>query len=378
METIEQLKQENDKLNARLAKAVEVFKEQKAQIEALQKYKDFDSVSHKDYDEVIEENNTLKNKISELEHDADCFNGLQENNDKKYQELKELYDDSINAGVELGKEIAELNAKIHQLETNSISKESYDEKVEDISNLLMQVAKFEKDNSDLVQSLEKYKSAYAEAKEKAEMWQKNLHAVENTTNEEVKKVTVARDEWIEKYRKLEAQYKEQEKFETEVINVKVPQLEERLKEVENVCVNKDKEIESKNLFIKQLQTTYDEVFAEFQELKEINSKNINAYNDLKEKFDKLNILYINLENEKLTYEANIKSLQRKYDESIIQDENNVILVNQLTDTLQNILEQCDNILNPKLIANNKSVNKNNKVKDSTGNQFMTDAAGMNI
>ena len=37
MEDINLLKQENEKLNARLAKAVEVFKEQKANIEKLKK-----------------------------------------------------------------------------------------------------------------------------------------------------------------------------------------------------------------------------------------------------------------------------------------------------------------------------------------------------
>ena len=238
METIEQLKQENDKLNARLAKAVEVFKEQRAQIETLQKYKDFDSVSRKDYDEVIEENNTLKNKVAELED--------------SYENLDAEYQAAINCNERNNKELIAADAKIEEY------KKTCDIEIKSLQEV----------NDDLNKQLDKYELKLQAAEEKAEMLQKNLRSVENTTNEEVKKVTVARDEWIEKYRKLEAQYKEQEKFETEVINVKVPQLETRLKEVENDCTNKDKEIESKNLFINQLQKTYDEVFAEYNKLKE--------------------------------------------------------------------------------------------------------------
>ena len=71
METIELFKQENDKLNARLAKAVEVFKEQKSNIEAITKERD---------------------------------------------DLKIQFDDAFDAAKKLGIEIAQLKSQLHNQE----------------------------------------------------------------------------------------------------------------------------------------------------------------------------------------------------------------------------------------------------------------------
>ena len=293
METIEQLKQENEKLNARLAKAVEVFKEQKAQIEALQKYKDFDSVSHKDYDEVIEENNTLKNKVSELEHDADSFNALQQNYEKKISELEDSYE---NLG-------AEYQAAINCNERNNKELLAADEKTEELNKQL----------NEYELKLQNSEAAYEELRKK-------YNEVKSLSDDSIQAGVELGKENAElkaKIRKLEVQYKEQEKFETEVINVKVPQLEERLKEVENDCANKDKEIESKNLFIKQLQTTYDEVFADYNKLKEnsisqavfddeVNRLNATISDDVK--------AYKELLNQKETIEALADEFKKENDE----------------------------------------------------------------
>ena len=162
----------------------------------------------------------------------------------------------------------------------------------------------------------------------------------NQSNEEVKKVTVARDEWIEKYRKLESnieskdkaykvlqdtynevfaekekitkQYKEQEKFETEVINVKVPELEERLKNTENAY--------------KELQDKYKENDiargeAELR-LENIQKEYTDKFKEQEEKYNKLDKLYDDCENEKLAAQADYDSLKEKYESLKINAEAN--------------------------------------------------------
>ena len=350
METIEQLKQDNAKLQERLNNAAKFFRDQKVQIETLTNEVKEKTELALDYRNQIK---TLTEKVDTLEHDEECFNSILEAKEKEISELKSLNDESINAGVELGKEIAELQAKIHQMENNSISqkdfddevkrlnqtisecKKSYDERVEDISKLQMQVVKLEKDNQDIIQTSEQYKSAYTEVKsklkeyddarkvaeEKAEMWQKNLRSVTNTTNEEVKKVTIERDEWIVKYRELEKSFDNESK------------------------------------------------------------RAIALYNELKEKYDKLSQLYDHLENEKMAYAADFDILQQKYNDKVAQEEANLEIGTDLINTLQDIWTICDNKLNPKPKEEkktNKRIDTINKVKDSTGSQFMSDATGMNI
>ena len=308
METIEQLKQENDKLNARLAKAVEVFKEQRAQIEALQKYKDFDSVSRKNYDEAIEENNTLKNKVAELE---DSYENLEAEyqaaincNERNNKELLAAYEKT----EELNKQLDEYELKLQNLEAAYEQlRQKYEDRVKETSDSQTQIAKLESDNQTLVQSNEQYKSAY-----------------------------------------------------NEVLNVKVPQLETRLKEVENNCINKDEEIESKNLFIKQLQTTYDEVFAKYNKLKE----NSISQADFDDEVNRLNATisddakaYKELLNQKEVADAFVIALQKQIQE--YQEFNNKLIA--LVETI-----------NPYHLTSTQSEHSQSKV-GNTHNQFMSDA-----
>lgn len=344
METIEQLKQENDKLNARLAKAVEVFKEQKAQIEQLTNEVKEKTSLDMDYrnqiEELNKENNTLKNKISELEHDADSFNALQQNYEKKISELEDSYE---NLG-------AEYQAAINCNDRNNKDLLAADEKTEELNK---QLNEYELKLQNLEAEHEQLRQKYEESKE---LLDDSLNAgvdlgIENT-------------DLKAKLHKLEVQYKEQEKFETEVINVKVPQLEERLKEVENVCANKDKEIESKNLFISQLQTTYDEVFADYNKLKE----NSISQADFDDEVNRLNATisdnvkaYKELLQQKETIEALADEFKKENDEYKVF--NNKLI--SLIETLPHYGKQ----------VQNKPVKNQQKTSGSHGtgnNQFMSD------
>ncbi len=287
MENIEQLKQDNAKLQERLNNAAKFFREQKAQIEALtsevkektelaldyrnqikslteeneelkRKPQD-DYVSPEKWNALVNEKEDLNKQLNEYELKLQNSEAAYEELRKKYTEVKTLSDDSIQAGVELGKENAELQAKLKKLEANSISQEdfddevkrlnqtiseckkSYDERIEDISKLQMEVAKLEKDNTDLIQAAEQYKTAYAEVKSQYEM--------------------------------LGKKYQVRKEKESELLG-KIDESE--------------KTITSKDQAYKVLQDTYNKVFAELNELKTTTSKNVNAYEELKVQYDKLN------------------------------------------------------------------------------------------
>lgn len=379
METIEQLKQDNEKLNARLAKAIEVFKEQKAQIETLIKenedlkskleqefntYQRLELECNKSSDALEKKYDELSKQLNEYELKLQNSEAAYEELRKKYTELKSLNDESINAGVELGKENAELQAKIMKLESNSISQEdfddevkrlnqtiseckkSYDEKVEDISKLQMQIAKLEKDNQNLIQSSEQYKSAYDEAKsklkeyddarkaaeEKAEMWQKNLRSVENTTNEEVKKVTAARDEWIVKYRELEN------------TNNSLQITYNKLKEQCNIIEKDYNNLKENTISLKDYQN----------ECKKLNETILEA---------------------KKAYETDLEKLRKLYEDTLLKLQEND-KYRQFVEALGTLAESVN--ITWKTPEKQKSKITVIKQSNSTGSQFMGDAPGMNI
>lgn len=257
MDNIEQLKQDNAKLQERLNNAAKFFREQKAQIEALTK-----------------ENEELKRTPKEEVIDTEKWNAL------------------------------------------ATEKENLSKKVE------------------------------------------TLQSQFNQSNEEVKKVTSARDEWIEKCRKIEKDieskdlyikelqntynevfaekekitklFKEQQKFESEVINTKVPELEERLKNTEKAY----KELQDKykandiakgeaELKVENLQNEYTKKFEEqetqietlkkkFEEEGQNAVTNKVLLDEANEKLDKLNKIYDDCENEKLAIQADYESLNNKY------------------------------------------------------------------
>ena len=263
MENIEQLKQDNAKLQERLNNAAKFFREQKAQIESLTNevkektelaldYRN--QIESKDkayktlqetYNEVFAENKQLKDQVDSCEFNAESdANNLEDLNKqlneyelklqnseaayeelrKKYTEVKALSDDSIQAGVELGKENAELRAKIHQLENNSISQEdfddevkklnqtiseckkSYDEKVEDISKLQMKIEKLNADNETLRKSDKASKEAYEQQKKENKETEEQFNKVLNTYELDLVKVQNDLKEKSEQLDKLNKLY----------------------------------------------------------------------------------------------------------------------------------------------------------------------------
>ena len=243
MDNIEQLKQDNAKLNERLNNAAKFFREQKAQIEALTK-----------------ENEELKRTPKEEVIDTEKWNAL------------------VTEKENLNKQCNEYELKLQA------------------------------------------------AEEKAEMWQKNLRSVENTTNEEVKKVTIARDEWIEKYRNLE------------------------------------KNIESKDKAYQNLQNTYNEVFADYNKLK----VQITQIDEYKKSID-------HLQNTLKSYEHKIDELEnnnpevQKLEEQLVKAEK-IIDTNKLDyNNLKKDNENLQKKLNVTVDESNKIEKAFNEYKKETDN-----------
>ena len=222
MENIEQLQQENTKLQERLNNAAKFFREQKAQIESLTK-----------------ENEILVEKTKTYEHKID---NLENNND----------------------DVQKLETKIDELEKTITSKD--------------QAYKILQDT---------YNEVFAEKE------------------------------------KLEKQIKEFEKFEAETINVKVPELQEKLSSLQqlhdDLGVEYDKLNAKYNELINENKKVVEEQKEEIKKLTALDIDYVNQINkykeqipELQEKIDKLNNLYDNCENEKLAIQADYDLLNDKF------------------------------------------------------------------
>ena len=384
MEELEILKQENAKLNARLNKAVEVFKEQKAnldnltsQVESLQKeletYKNAPVVDVSEYE----------NKITLLEEKIQQNLEISKNYNDQLLTIDELtkQNEEVQKAYELSeKQIAKLmdfqSFQSNQITTLQTEKESlykqideYELKLKDSETAYEQLHKKydERKNqvAELTGNIEVQKNEYEnkiislkddinKKIQEIENLQIEKSNIEVNTNEEIKKVTAARDELIIKYKEL---------------------------------VEKDNElnktIESKDKAHKVLQETYNEVFNELNNLKETNTKNINLYNDLKEKFDQQKEGCQKLEDACVSKDKEIEILKKDLADSLLKLEAND-KYKQFVEAMSKLAESVNITWKKPETPVNKETSKKIGVMNppmktnSTGNQFMTDATGMNI
>ena len=174
-------------------------------------------------------------------------------------------------------------------------------------------------------------------------YESKLQKLESDIDSKDKAYKVLQDTYNEVFaekEKITKQYKEQEKFETEVINVKVPELEERLKNTEKAYKELQDKYKANDIAKGEAelreQSLHNEYIKKFEEqniqidtLKkkfEEEGKNAVANKVLldkaNEKIDKLNKLYDDCENEKLAAQADYDSLKEKYESLKINAEAN--------------------------------------------------------
>ena len=159
--TQEELKLENDKLNARLQKAITVFAEQKANIARLTEERD----------EALGNVDKLKNRISELEASAAKSN---EDDDKFFEQLqeidalknelgsvKELLGAEETKATALAENVVELSDKLNEQEAKN-------------ENLTAEVTTLKQTEEKLNASLEKSREVFKENKAKIQELEESL------------------------------------------------------------------------------------------------------------------------------------------------------------------------------------------------------------
>ena len=345
METIEQLKQDNVKLQERLNNAAKFFREQKEQIETLTKEND------------------------ELKHDADSFNSLQESyentiksKDQAYKVLQDTYNEVFAENKRLKEqtnnadEIENLNKQLNEYELKLANGEqAYGElhnKYEEIKELHDGDLKR---YNELEDNYENLQNSYQELKKQEENF--NLRA-----DEAELKLKVAKQEYDNKLQ-------EQEK----VIEDLKKENKETEEQYNKVLSSYEKDLNENKEKLSSVSKQYDVLETQYKSLKEDN-------NALKEKYNNLNKLYDDLENEKLSYEADYNNIKEKYEEITSESDINKDYTDRLETTISDIWVLCNNVINPEPDkTESKEISNKNKVqKNSTGNQFMSDANGMNI
>lgn len=349
METIEQLKQDNAKLQERLNNAAKFFREQKAQIETLTKERD---------------------------------------------ELKSQYDDIFDASVKLGEEIEELKAQLHKQENivdqdatikglreeleeyrekNKKSKDELNSKEKQLNEYELKLQNSEAAYEQLRKKYEVRKGQQVELlgqieglKNQLEQRIQQIRAIENTTNEEVKKVTVARDEFIVKCRDLEAELNDLKAINKE-INILKGETELKLstiqKEYEDKFNEQEKELQLAKDSSKVLKDTISDLQKENKDAEEQFNKVLNSYeNDLAQAQMDKNDMTITINDLTKQLSTSVTN-QTKYQE--------------FTEMIINLVDSFNNN------GNNIDTDKHSSItvntyKNSTGSQFMSDAPGMNI
>lgn len=261
MENIEQLRIENEKLNARLNKAIEVFKDQKSQIESLTTELDNYKKSADESSYVYVD---LKHKLAEVETTAQSLEELKENHIKEIQRLneqidksdKEIHnlDDLLNEKQtyydELQIDYGKLNQKYEALyESFQITKNLHDDDLKRYNELESNYKKLQNDHDDAVKTATTYQKSYEEVKdqnvvlqEKLDKINEEVQALENTNKEyknELDKYTVQAKNKDDAYEELRKKYNDKMTSIFEIIsqitslNDETHQLVNKLKQIKN-------------------------------------------------------------------------------------------------------------------------------------------------
>lgn len=302
MDNIEQLKQDNAKLTERLNNAAKFFREQKAQIESLTKEKE--ELENKFKEQQDFEANNINKVVPELEEKLKGY-------ENEFKSLNAVNDD-------LNKQLDNYELKIQNLENTIDLKDKAHKVLQDTYNELFV------ENTKLKEDLENRI--------------KQIRATEKTYDEEQKKIIAARDEFITKYN--------QSKEIIEQLKKDNKESEEAAKKVMNSYENdlntyKAKEIELTNKL----------------------DESIKNNKELQDKYDNLDKICNDFENQKLAWECDYQGLAEMYYQ--LQNEydrlsNQTDIYSQSDDTLAEIIK----IMVDKGLVNTNEITPKTAIKES--------------
>ena len=302
MDNIEQLKQDNAKLTERLNNAAKFFREQKAQIESLTKEKEELEKKFKEQQDF--EANNINKVVPELEEKLKGY-------ENEFKSLNAVNDD-------LNKQLDNYELKIQNLENTIDLKDKAHKVLQDTYNELFV------ENTKLKEDLENRI--------------KQIRATEKTYDEEQKKIIAARDEFITKYN--------QSKEIIEQLKKDNKESEEAAKKVMNSYENdlntyKAKEIELTNKL----------------------DESIKNNKELQDKYDNLDKICNDFENQKLAWKGDYQGLaemyyqlQKEYDRLSNQTD----VYSQSDDTLAEIIK----IMVDKGLVNTNEITPKTAIKES--------------
>ena len=249
MDNIEQLKQNNEKLNARLAKAVEVFKEQKANIEKLAL-------------EAEELEKTIESK------------------DKAYQTLQDTYNEVFAENVKLKNDIAENSS--NRAESESIAIESK-EKINKLENEIIELKKINDKN------LEDAKLDYDKLQKEHNSLMDTYNKLNNEYSDVYKKYNDLQEQQI-KYNDQINSYKEKEEKQNEYINGLTKEIKEK-KDIIDKCDEEINLLDKDNNKLKEELEKTKKICDDFENEKlswEADYQaELNAYKELQDAYERL-------------------------------------------------------------------------------------------
>ncbi len=185
-------------------------------------------------------------------------------------------------------------------------------KIKEYNELLENSQKMSSDNNncydelkELKNELDKLTKENDELKHDAESFNLLQENYENDIKSKdlfIKKLQETYDEVFAENEKITKQYKEQEKFETDIINVKVPELEEKLKNSE---------------------AAYDELHKKYTEIKELHDGDLNRYNELEDNYEKLQNKFKENDIAKGEAELRLENIQTEYIKKFEEQKNTI-------------------------------------------------------
>ena len=319
MDNIEQLKQDNAKLTERLNNAAKFFREQKAQIESLTKE-----------NEQLKNDNNVKDDSIRLNNELlETVENLKKENEELEKKIKEQQDFEAN---NINKVVPELEGELSKYKNTT---ELLNKSIDELNNTIDSKDKAYK----VLQNT--YNELFGEntkLKEDLENRIKQIRATEKTYDEEQKKIIAARDEFITKYN--------QSKEIIEQLKKDNKESEEAAKKVMNsyekdLNTYKAKEIELTNKL----------------------DESIKNNKELQDKYDNLDKICNDFENQKLAWEGDYQGLAEMYHQ--LQKEydrlsNQTDIYSQSDTTLAEIV----NLLTEKGLVNKTDISPKTPIKES--------------
>ena len=363
METIEQLQQDNVKLQERLNNAAKFFREQKAQIEALTK--ENEELKGTPKEEVIdtEKWNALVTEKEDLDKKVETYNKQLNEYELKLQKLESDIDSKDKAYTVLQNTYNEVYAEKEKISNQYKEQEKFESEV-----INKKVPELETKLNNANAAYDELRKKYSELKElhdgdlkRYNELEDNYEGLQNKYKEQEDQLSTAKDtveKTIKKFEQLrEANNLLQDKS-VEIAN-DVKKYQVKYNEEHLLVEEYKKQIQELNDNIKTRQNDYEMVLQQLKNAEENREEFRSQLVDLEKKYDQLDKLYDTCEAEKLFAQADCNQLQEK----IKYIEANNISDKEWQDHLENIIAQIqnlvDDVINPKPASNE---NKENVMK----------------